>query len=112
MAEESPSKWFAGLSAQNKTIVLSKIVYEFTILIRMLTLSPLDAAGVRKIRGVGELTHRIMPYLIALNSDDKERFGDEELIALLFTAADDYGLGQALQRAWRAVEALKLSPQD
>ncbi|WOJ90922.1 hypothetical protein RZS28_06455 [Methylocapsa polymorpha] len=93
MVEQLPTKWFAGLSSQNKTIVLSKIVYEFTILIRMLPLSPLDATGVRKIQGVGELTHRIVPYLIALNSGDKERFADEELIAL-FTAADDYELGQ------------------
>jgi len=112
MTEEltTKKKWFAGLGAQNKTIVLSKIVYEFTILIRVLTLSPLDATGVRKIQGVAELTHRIMPYLMALNRDDKETFADEELIALLFGAADDYGLGHALRRAWRAAETLKLLP--
>ncbi len=111
MAEKSLPKWFAGLSIQNKTIVLSRIVYEFTILLRMIALSPLDAIGVRRIQGIGELTHRIMPYLIALNSGEKERFADDELIELLSAAADDYGLGQTLQHAWRAVEALKL-PQD
>lgn len=112
MLEKSPMKWFAGLDARNKTIVLSKIVYEFTILIRMITLSPLDATGVRKIQGIGELTHRIMPYLMALNSDDKDRFADEDLIALLFAAADDYGLGKAFGEAWRAAEALRLLPPE
>ena len=110
MSEQSPAQWFTKLSPKHKTIVLCKIVYEFTIEIRMITRYPMDTTEILKIKGIGEMTHRIMPYLIALNSEDKERFGDEELIGLLFAAANDYGLGGILQQAWSHAVS-QLSPR-
>lgn len=112
MNEQTRAAWFAKLSVANKTIVLSKIVYEFTIVIRDVSHSPPTAVGARAMQGVGELTHKIMPYLIALNRGDKERVADEALINLLFAASGDYGLEKTIQRAWRGAEAMKLLPQD
>jgi hypothetical protein len=106
MSEQSPAGWFAGLSVPNKTIVLSKIVYEFTIVIRDVTYSPPNVAGVRAIQGVGELTHLITLHLIALHQGDDNRFADDDLINLLFAAAADYGLEKTIQRAWRSAPAL------
>ena len=93
MAQQTPATWFASLSVQDKTVALSQLVYEFTLIIRDMTTSPFDDMTLRRLRGVGEMTHRIMPYLIALNSGDDKRFGDPELIDLLFEMAPGLWLG-------------------
>jgi hypothetical protein len=108
MISQSPEKWFSSLTVKNKTIVLSKLVYEFTIIIRDITISPLDDSTVRKLRGVGEMTHRIMPYVIALNSDNNKRFADEDLIKLLFEMASSYGLDSAFAEAWHYAASMTL----
>jgi hypothetical protein len=88
---------------QDKTIALSQLLYEFTIIIRDVTTSPFDDMTLRRLRGLGEMTHRITPYLIALNSGDDQRFGDAELIELLFEMAPAYGLAGYFHQAWSSV---------
>ncbi len=110
MIGQSPAKWFANLSARNKTIILSKLVYEFTLIIRdVAIITPFDDSTIRKLSGIGEMTHRIMPYIIAINLESKERFDDEELVTLLFEMAHSYGLSDAFEEAWRASASMQLT---
>jgi hypothetical protein len=108
MIDQSPEKWFSSLTVKNKTIVLSKLVYEFTIVIWDITVSHFDESTVRKLRGVGEMIHRIMPYIIALNSDNNKRFADEDLVKLLFEMASSYGLDGAFKEAWHYAASMTL----
>ncbi len=108
MTEQPDAKWFASLSVQNKTIVLSRLVFGFSLIIRDITTSPSDAATIRRLHGVGEMTHVITSYLVALNSGDDKRFPDEELIELLFEAGEPYGLDEAFTQAWRHASSMAL----
>jgi hypothetical protein len=105
----SPAQYFIKLAAPEKTVVLSTLIHWFTLVIREALLSPLDDAAIRRIRGVGEMTHVIASYIIALNSNNNDRYLDEELIELLFASASDYGLSGVLQQAWSNA-ASQLSP--
>lgn len=108
MIEQPAAKWFASLSVQNKTIVLSRLVFGFSLIIRDITTSPSDASTIRRLQGVGEMTHVIMSYLVALNSANDKRFADEELIELLFEMGDPYGLHDAFTQAWRHASSMAL----
>lgn len=100
MTEQTAATWFAGLGVSEKTIVLCRLVYEFTLVIRVASHPSIDEAGARAIHGVGELTHQIMPYLMALNAGEKERYQDEDLIEMLFEASAYYGFESQFLRAW------------
>lgn len=100
MDASSSAKWFAALSVKNKTLVLIRLMFEFSLVIRDITSSPLESGACRKLHGIGEMEHVITPYLLSLNCDDAERYADEDLIELLFAMPDDYGLEGAFQRAW------------
>jgi hypothetical protein len=110
MDAQSPARWFASLSVQNKTLVLIRLVYEFTLIIRDVTTSPSDNGSFRKLHGIGEMEHVIAPYLIALNSDDAKRYADEALINLLFAMPDDYELGGVFHEAWRHATSKPFPP--
>lgn len=105
MTPQSQMAWFAGLSVRNKTIVLCALAYRFSIIIRDLTVSPQNERTIPRLHGVGEMLHRMMPYVVALHHGNEKRFPDEELIRVLFAAADDYGLNSVFEPAWRSAAA-------
>ncbi len=69
-------------------------------MIRVASHPSIDEKGARAIHGVGELTHVIMPYLMALNRGEEERYPDEELIKMLFDASAYYGFERQFLSAW------------
>ncbi len=110
MTEQPQAKWFADLSTQNKTIVLSVIIHWLTLVIRDALSSPFNVAATRKIEGVGEMTHAMASHIIALNSNDENRYGDEDLIEMLLAAAGHYELDVVFQQAWRSAVSQALTP--
>ncbi|SFK41125.1 hypothetical protein [Methylocapsa palsarum] len=92
MDASSSAKWFAEFNVKNKTLVLIRLMFEFSLVTRDITSSPLESGACRKLHGIGEMEHVITSYLLSLNCDDAERYADNDLIELLFAMPGDYRL--------------------
>ncbi|MEO6393294.1 MAG: hypothetical protein ABIP75_15700 [Pyrinomonadaceae bacterium] len=102
---------FSGHSPQGKVELLAQFSHELTILAREgYAPGTEELNDPRRLRVLNELQHRITGFLLALLTNDLQRFSDEVLVRMILESGDNDRLNTEIQAIFNTLVERSVVP--
>jgi hypothetical protein len=111
MRAADPAQMFSKLPTSDKIRFLSRLGWELTLAGCFAHSQTSELINPLRLLAINDVQHRIFSHLYALASNDRKRYPDDELVAIVLAESRDRTLNEQVQNAFDlAAEFIQKNP--